>query len=167
MHQQAKQSHNSTLRHREGFPSPHTQYTFIIKIVPTTFLSLKQHYWKIVTNSFFIFQKKYFPIILFKMFTSLWSNFQNRWHFYFTRSSLFSAFTKQECNPCCFLWIGIFKSYFENYSKIFFNLAFSETQHRKVDWRWIHFKWCGLGCSKHIHTRKSLLYFLIVLLNLW
>lgn len=113
------------------------------------------------------FRRNTSPIILFKMFTSLWSNFQNRWHFYFTRSSLFLAFTKQECNPCCFLWIGIFKSYFENYSKIVFNLVFSETQHRKVDWRWIHFKWCGLGCSKHTHTRKSLLYFLIVSLNLW
>lgn len=166
MHQQAKQSHNSTLRHREGFPSPHTEYTFIIKTVPTTFLSLKQHYWKIVTNSFFIFQKKCFPIILFKMFTSLWSNFQNHWHLYFIRSSLFLAFAKQECKPCCFLWIGIFKTYFENYSKIVFSLVFSETQHRKLDWRWIHFQWCVLGCFKHTHT-KSFLYFLIVSLNLW
>lgn len=134
----------------------HTQYTFIIKIVPTTFLSQKQHYWKIVTNSFFIFQKKYFPIILFKMFTSLWSNFQNRWHFYFTRSSLFLAFTKQECNPCCFLWNGIFKSYFENYSKIVFNLVFSETQHKKS---WLEMDpfqmvWFGLF-QTHTHKKIS------------
>lgn len=30
-------------------------------------------------------------------------------------NTLFLAFAKQKCNPCCFQWVGIFKSYFENY----------------------------------------------------
>lgn len=101
-HQQAKQSHNSTLRHRGWFPSPHPQYVFIIKTVPTTFLSLKQHYWKIVTNlCFSSFRRSASPLFYFTCSHRFEAVFKIT-DCFFTRSSRFFAFTKQERNPCCF-----------------------------------------------------------------